>query len=151
MTINVSAKIKIANYLNLSLPHFPLLIVFTAPTIIQSQMETLFSVQVATQTRLTCEAIFDPTAAITYSWTKDGQSLALNGHVHFLNAGQDGTIVIEMVEYGDAGVYQCTVETVYNGLAAPEVRSMDTTVTVTGNYGTHYSLAIYNSYMQAGR
>lgn len=105
------------------------------PTVIERQLDTLFSVQVATPTTLPCEVSHEVEASVHFSWLKDDEPLTLNEHVQLQRNGSlhisTGSLHISTVVFDDSGHYQCIVSTSYEGLQAPVVRSTRTTVQVT--------------------
>ncbi|XP_065198395.1 hemicentin-2-like [Sycon ciliatum] len=69
------------------------------------------TVQLGSQIKLHCNIYAVPLASIT--WTKDGQVLAkdgLGGRVSFAVSGD--TLIIGLVEAGDAGIYRCSADNV---------------------------------------
>ena len=84
------------------------------------------------QATLPCEASFDSEATVSFSWTVNGSQLVLTERVMFADPGRSGNVLIIAVQYGDAGVYQCSVETEFEGLPAPLVISVPAIVSVSG-------------------
>ena len=106
---------------------------FTRPPI----GERTLSIQLDTSDTLFCEVTSDSGSALSFSWTKDGANFDVDStRLAYVDPSltRNGSIRITNVQNEDAGVYVCTVNTMYNGVLAPTIATNPITVTVDGMF-----------------
>ena len=101
----------------------------------------MLSILLEAKDTLFCDVSHDSGSLLQFSWTKDNQSLVVDGmRLRYIDSSlrRSGSINITRVLNEDAGVYVCTVTTTYNGLPAPTIRTQPSQVVVTGMFIQYY-------------
>ena len=112
--------------------HIYILFPDTAQTVITRELPPTYSIHLDSLDTLSCEALGDSTAELTFYWTKDGVLLEISGNLEYENPGASGSLRINSTGMSDAGVYMCLVNTTVGTLSAPTVLSSPSRVVITG-------------------
>ena len=103
------------------------------PTILTVKEGPVINAQVGTTTLLRCSANYAANAVITFLWSKAGYAVVNTSHVTLQAVDGGLWLYFERVDYEDQGEFKCTVKTLLNGSAAPDI-VFTTELVVSGTY-----------------